>query len=240
MREGAMQDGYRGVPGFVKVTQDVCLRLGEIRGVPLDVKANPMGGAVDAEDKFESHQVQDTLTADSTISYITIMKYYFGVVLMMACAAIGQTREHAQASITLRLPAQPSVVFPLFGPVRESEWAPHWNPTILYPPGRSQSAGAVFTTKQHDRDVVWVETSYDEAALRIGYVIVRPGISASQLDIALKPIGDQETEATVTHRVTSLSEEGDRFVKEFAAEFPTERDHWEQAISGRLHELTRR
>jgi hypothetical protein len=175
------------------------------------------------------------------------MKYSLGALLMIGSLALGQTREHAQASITVRLPAPPAVVFPLFGPVREAEWAPHWNPTILYPPDRDrrQSAGAVFTTRQltpgqHDRDVVWVLTTYDEAALRIGYVIVRPAINASQLDITLKPIGEKETEATVTHRLTSLSEEGDAFVKEFAAEFPLERDHWEQAISGRLRELTRR
>jgi hypothetical protein len=168
------------------------------------------------------------------------MKYSSGAFLMILCAAWGQTREHAQATITLRLRATPSVAFPLFGPVRESEWAPHWNPTILYPLGGGQSAGAVFTTKQHDRDAIWVLTTYDEAALRIGYVIVRPSISASQLDIALKPIGEKETEATVTHTLTSLSEDGDSFVKEFAAEFPLERDHWEQAISGRLREVTRR
>jgi hypothetical protein len=224
----------------------VRLRLREIRSVPLDIEPNPMSGAVDAEDKFESHQVQDTpkvLTKYSTISYLTIMKYTVCVFLL--AAALGQTREHAQASITLRLPAPPAVVFPLFGPVREAEWAPHWNPTILYPPDRRQSAGSVFTTRQHDRavhdrDAVWVLTTYDEAALRIGYVIVRPAISASQLDIALKLIGEKETEATVTHRLTSLSEEGDGFVKEFAAEFPLERDHWEQAISGRLRELTGR
>ncbi len=165
------------------------------------------------------------------------MKYALSAFLVIS--AWGQTRQHAQAGITLRLPAKPAVVFPLFGPVRESEWAPHWNPTILYPQDRSQSAGAVFTTRQHDRDVVWVLTTYDQAALRVGYVIVRPGISAAQLDIVLKPIGENETEATVTHRLTSLSEEGDSFVKDFAAEFPLERDHWEQAISGRLRELSR-
>jgi Polyketide cyclase / dehydrase and lipid transport len=166
------------------------------------------------------------------------MKYILSAFLI--ASAWGQTREHAHVSITLRLAAPPAAVFPLFGPVRESEWAPHWNPTILYPPGRSQSAGEVFTTRQHDHDVVWVLTTYDDAALRIAYVIVRPNISASQLDIALKPIGEKETEATVTHRVTSLSEDGDSFVKEFAAEFPLEREHWEQAISNRLRELTRR
>ena len=169
------------------------------------------------------------------------MKYRASVLICcLACSASAQTREHAEAGFTLRLPAPPAVVLPLFGPVRESEWAPHWNPTILFPPDRSQKAGAVFTTRQHDQDVVWVVTTYDETALRISYVIVRPGRSAGQLDIALKAIGEKETEATLTHRLTSLSEESDGYVKDFATQFPLERDHWQHAISGRLRELTER
>lgn len=242
--ECAMQVRYGRTIKFVKVTQDVGFRLREIGRMPLDVEPNPMGGAVNAEDKFETHQVKDTptpLTIDSTFSYITIMNYSAGVLMgCLACAAFAQTREHREAGFTLRLPAPPSVVFPLFGPVRESEWAPHWNPTILFPPDGSQRAGAVFTTRQHDHDVVWVLTTYDEAALRISYVIVRPGRSAGQLDIALKAIGEKETKATLTHRLTSLSEEGDGYVKDFVAQFPMEREHWQHAINGRLHELMKR
>src|ERR1700689_5409508 len=90
------------------------------------------------------------LTEYSTVSYITIMNYRLGLVLAacLSCLVSAQTREHAEASIVLHLPAPPAVVFPLFGPVRESEWAPHWNPTILYPPDRSQKAGMAFTTRQ--------------------------------------------------------------------------------------------
>ena len=181
------------------------------------------------------------LTKYSTVSYITIMNYRIGAVLIacLCCGGSAQTREHAEASIVLRLPAPPSVVFPLFGPVRESEWAPHWNPTILYPPDRSQKAGSVFTTRQHGQDEVWVLTTYDETALQIRYVIVSEGQNAAQLDISLKAIGAKETEATVTHRLTSLSEEGDGYVKDFAVQFPLERDHWEHAISARLRELMR-
>ena len=82
--------------------------------------------------------------------------------------------------------------------------------------------------------------TYDETALRISYVIVRPGRSAGQLDIVLKAIGEKETEATLTHRLTSLSEEGDGYVRDFATHFPLERDHWQHAISGRLRGLTGR
>ena len=167
---------------------------------------------------------------------------YSALVLIacVACGAQAQTREHAETSIVLRLPALPVAAFPLFGPARESEWSPHWNPRILFPPDQRQLAGTVFTTSQGADEAVWLMDTYDERALRIGYVIIRPGMYATRLDIALKAAADQTTVATVTYRQTALSDAGDRYVKEFARDFPSERDHWEHAISRRLLELARR
>lgn len=167
------------------------------------------------------------------MNYTTAALFTAGI----ACGLSAQTREHAEPSMVLRLPAPPALAFPLFGPVRETEWAPEWSPTILYPPDRSQKAGAVFTTTNRHQDRIWVLSTYDEAALKISYVIVRPRISAGQLDIALRAVGQSESEVTVTHRVTSLSEEGDAHVKTMATHFPLEREEWEQAISARLREL---
>ncbi|HLK21986.1 MAG TPA: hypothetical protein VKT81_23720 [Bryobacteraceae bacterium] len=156
----------------------------------------------------------------------------------LAWLAPAQSREHSEASFTLRLPAPPSVVFPLFGPIRESEWSPDWSPTVLYPADRIQKAGAVFTTLQHEQKSIWILTTYDAAALRIGYVIVTPERTAAQLDISLRALADRETEVTVIHRLTSLGEASDDRVKRFAREFPQEREHWQQAISRRVRELT--
>src|ERR1035438_2564551 len=100
------------------------------------------------------------LTQSITFSYITIMNYRLaaGLAVWLAWGASAQSREHAEGGFTLRLSWPPSVVFPLFGPIRESEWSPHWNPTMLYPPDRVQKAGSVFTTREHDQDVVWILT----------------------------------------------------------------------------------
>jgi hypothetical protein len=165
------------------------------------------------------------------------MKYMTTATLACAMVCLAQSREHAEAGFTLRLPAPPAVVFPLFGPIRESEWSPHWSPTMLYPAERIQKAGAVFTTREHDQDVIWILTTYDEAALRMSYAIVSPQHNAAELDITLKAVGDKETEARITHRLTSLSEDGDGYVKRVATQFPLERDHWQQAITRRLREL---
>jgi hypothetical protein len=117
--------------------------------------------------------------------------------------------------------------------VRESEWSPHWSPHILYPSDKRQEAGSIFTTG----DSVWVLTVYDAAALRVSYVITTPGESAAQLDIVLKALPGGTTEATVTHRATSLDEAHDQDVAESIRRFPLQREHWESAINARLKEL---
>jgi len=170
------------------------------------------------------------------------MNYKTTVILLSGLAGVvpSQAREHHETTIVLRLPAPPAAAFPLFGPVRETEWSPHWSPRFVFPPEPTQETGAVFTTRKGDTDAVWVLAAYDEAALRITYVILWPGMCATKLDIALTATGDGATEATVTYRQTALSEAGDRYVTEFSHDFPRERDHWEQAISHRLLALRKK
>jgi hypothetical protein len=141
--------------------------------------------------------------------------------------------EHAETSIAFSLPASPAIVFPLFGPVRESEWSPHWNPHFLYPATPAQQQGAVFTTG----DETWTLATYDPAALRIVYLIVWPGMRLTELDIALKPAAQKTSQVSITYRETALSDAGNKSVKSFAAEFPSQRDHWQRALTHRLDEL---
>ena len=168
------------------------------------------------------------------------MNYNTGFLLILVCVAgpaAAQPRQHAESNITFDLPAAASTVLPLFGPVREGEWAPDWNPQFVYPAEKKQTAGAVFTTRQHDSDLVWMLITYDEAALRVEYVIIWPGMCATRLDIALKPLDARSSRASVTYRRTSLSEHGDEYVRNFAEHFPSQREHWQQAVSKRLREL---
>ena len=161
----------------------------------------------------------------------------FLLVLISLADAAAQPRQHAESNISFDLPAAASKALPLFGPVREAEWAPDWNPDFVYPAENRQAAGAVFTTRQHNSDMVWMLITYDQAALRVEYVVIWPGICATRLDIALTPVDSHTSRASVTYRRTSLSERGDEYVRNFAAHFPSQRDHWQQALSKRLREL---
>ena len=151
-----------------------------------------------------------------------------------------EIRAHRETTLNLQLPAPPAEVFPLFGPVRETEWSPDWKPRFLFPAESGQKVGAVFTTKHGAGDAVWVLAAYDESALRMTYVIVFPGMVATKLDIALKPAPDGNTAASVTYRQTALSEKGDHYVMQFADQLPGERDHWEQAIAHVLKSGTKK
>jgi hypothetical protein len=157
--------------------------------------------------------------------------------LLLASFCQAQTRAHAEASITIDLEAAPAVVLPLFGPIREAEWAHGWNPVILYPPDRQPQAGSVFTTEGKNTDVVWVLTRFDEQALEVQYVQVLPKVWAGQILIRLKGSGPGQTQATVIYKRTALSPEADQGVEAFAHHFPEQREHWQSAINQRLRAI---
>jgi hypothetical protein len=55
VREGAVDIYQRRISGLIQMTEDVGLGLSESGGVALDIEADLMRGAVDAENQFEAH-----------------------------------------------------------------------------------------------------------------------------------------------------------------------------------------
>jgi hypothetical protein len=160
----------------------------------------------------------------------------FAVLLALGqadCAHQGEPlQRRASASIELRLKASADAAFPLFGPVRESEWASDWSPVWIYPANPLQSAdGAVFTTSGHAGVSTWVMTIYDMAGRTVEYVNFIPGQRVTQVSITVRPDTAATSIARVSYRVTALSEEGSAFVAHFAKEFSGEGPHWEKAIN---------
>ena len=167
------------------------------------------------------------------------MRYTKILATILLTAAIGhaQTRAHAEAGFTINLEAAPAVALPLFGPIREAEWAHGWSPMMLYTGGDRQPVGSVFTTTDNSKDVVWVVTRFDEHALEVDYAQVLPSVWAGEILIRLKAVGKNRTEATVTYRRTALSLEADEGVEAFGRHFPRQREHWENAINQRLRSM---
>src|SRR5207237_8212153 len=91
------------------------------------------------------------------------------------------TVEQRTQSFTIILNGSVSEVTPLFGPVREAEWAPDWSPRFIHPVQGVQREGVVFTTSPGDgRDRLWMLTTYDVRNGRVGCVVVTLAFSAKE------------------------------------------------------------
>lgn len=137
----------------------------------------------------------------------------------------------ATRTMSLDLPGSADRAFPLFGPDREREWSPHWDPAFVVPatPGQSPE-GAIFLVDHDPNPMVWVMTDYDPAQRIVRYVVVRAGRTVTQLWIQVVPVSKEACRADVTYRYTALAPEGHHAVDHFIETFPGWKHHWESAI----------
>lgn len=153
--------------------------------------------------------------------------------LAQASPPVLQQREQ---SFLIHLNAPVNEVTPLFGPVREAEWAPSWTPRFIHPADRQQREGAVFTAPSADgRERLWLLTAYEPEQGRVEYVVVVPGFTANQIKIRVVPDGEKHSKATITYRHSALAPEGNAEVAKLDAHWAEQQQaHWESAINGLL------
>jgi hypothetical protein len=139
-------------------------------------------------------------------------------------------------SFTVALDAPVAEATPLFGPVREAEWSPHWMPTFLHPSGGGQQEGAVFTTKSHSgNEQLWLLTEYDVPAGRVAYAVVTPNFSTTTISIRVVADGASRSKAVVTYRRSALVPGANDEVNALdAAWAAAQGPHWEAAINAAL------
>jgi hypothetical protein len=143
--------------------------------------------------------------------------------------------EQRTESFTIALNGPVAGVTPLFGPVREAEWAPEWSPRFIHPAQGAQEEGVVFTTSGHSKDRLWLLTAYDVREGRVEYVVVIPALTASEIKIRVVPDGEKHCKATITYRRSALTPEGNEEVAKLDADWAKEqRIHWEKAINAAL------
>ena len=137
------------------------------------------------------------------------------------------------------LSVPPDTALPLFGPVRETEWSPTWQPRFIAPSGGSNTReGTVFTIESASRQTVWILTEYSIPRLSIRYTAVGPD-RATEIHVQLTPMPGGHSEVRVTERVTALSREGEQIVSGFREHFATQGEHWRSAIEASLRSKPR-
>lgn len=99
-------------------------------------------------------------------------------------------------------------VFPLFGPIREMEWAEGWNPEIMYrsSPNVLVEEHMIFQTDGHGEKYTWVITQYQPDMHRIEYTVsTTERIWFINVQCKASP---EKTEVTVSYTYTGLTSEG--------------------------------
>src|SRR5512143_1536414 len=102
-------------------------------------------------------------------------------------------------------------VFPLFGPIKESEWASGWSPKIIYLAGDLIEEHMVFATTSHhgqEPDSTWTVSRYQPENAFIEYTVFVPERLWCITIQCHESIPNQQTEADVTYCYTGLTERG--------------------------------
>lgn len=137
-----------------------------------------------------------------------------------------------QRSATILLDDLIEKVFPLFGPVREMEWADGWAPEILYGSNEAE-AHMIFRTRSHEcaeEYYQWVIGNYDPFNYSIEYIVSSPGrVWFITVHCTAR---ENQTLATITYSYCGLTEDGHRDNR-FAMEkmFASNLSDWEHAIN---------
>jgi hypothetical protein len=170
------------------------------------------------------------------------------VLMMLGCGAMqiphavagaasrAAALEQRTQSFTIALRGSVSEVTPLFGPVRETEWAPSRTPRFIHPPEGAQRDGVVFTTTNADgKERLWLLTAYDIKRGQIEYVLLMPGFTANEIKIRVLPDGERKCKATITYRHSALAPEANQEVAKLDAHWAKQqRVHWQKAINAAL------
>jgi hypothetical protein len=140
--------------------------------------------------------------------------------------------------ITLQAPVK--TVFPLFGPIKEKEWADKWDPKIVYSTTNLVEEHMVFTTKPHHKghggpDPIWTVSKYLPEQAFIEYIVFKPERVQWIAIQCHNDTSSQTTRAEITYTLTGLTEKGNAINEKFLQTmYAHDLKDWEEAINYHL------
>jgi len=161
----------------------------------------------------------------------------------MTSAAFTSRRISRTSTITLNAPL--SEVFPLFGPIREREWAAGWDPQILYSTTDLVEEHMVFKTPSHhghgEPDWIWTVSKYLPDQALIEYTIFTPERLWWITIQCCEDVPNQTTKADITYTYTGLTDGGNAInEKALQSMYAHDLRDWEEAINHYLKTGDRR
>jgi hypothetical protein len=127
-------------------------------------------------------------------------------------------------------------VFPLFGPIREKEWAADWNPVLVYSESPlGDQSGTIFTVSHGpEHKAVWYVNQFDAAHWVVEYLCVMPHDVMKVIQIHCEPTPEHQTRAFVTYTYTALGSDGDSVIARLPQHHPAMVAEWEAMINSCL------
>ncbi len=129
----------------------------------------------------------------------------------------GFTGKRTIKTYTMRIEAQPEVVFPFLCPTKEYEWIDRWECRMVYSDSGFADLDCIFTTNfPGEGPDVWMVSRY-EPPKEIQFVRINDS-RAMRFSISLRGNGDKTTTAVWRQVITGLTPEGNKLVEAFSDE----------------------
>ncbi len=145
------------------------------------------------------------------------------------------THDPAERTSTIKLQGRMSQVFPLFGPLRERDWAEGWEPRVVSPADGTVQERMTFVVHHGHGDgfqALWVVSKYDEGRATIEYTVFEQE-SIHWILVRCHATEDREsTEAEITYSYVGTSEPAcHRNERHLQAMYRHDLKDWETAIN---------
>jgi hypothetical protein len=141
--------------------------------------------------------------------------------------------ERISRSATIHLNGPIEIVFPLFGPIKEKDWAEGWDPEIIYSKTNVVEQHMVFrTTGRHPEEpfYTWTITTFYPDQHLIEYTVSTAN-RVWFITVACTA-ENRQTTATITYTFTNLTDEGRKLNSEALDRmYANDLKDWELAIN---------
>jgi len=151
---------------------------------------------------------------------------------MSNTVVFSQTMNHIEQTASFRVKSEIEKAFPLFGPVREKEWAAGWDPEIMYSNHSEVEEHMIFKTpgKFPGEQFIWAVTQYQPSDFKIEYTVTAKDriwfitvICKSHYETTL---------VTVTYSYTGFTEQAHQLNRQAIENmFAHQLKDWEEAIN---------
>jgi hypothetical protein len=162
------------------------------------------------------------------------MRLILLALIFMASTEIqSQNAKRIERSASFIAKAEVDKVFPLFGPIREKDWAPGWNPELIYSTHPEVEEHMIFKTASNtveEEQYLWTVTQYKPAEFFVEYLVSTPN-RVWFISVTCAP-QNKETNVTVRYAYTSLNELGIQLNKTALEKmFAEDLKDWAEAVN---------